>query len=77
METIDLDKPQDARKFLADFKVSGRKVTGVELESGKWLEFSDMTDDQIIRYAKDIYFDFLGGKESGGVVNTDIDLGQH
>ena len=75
MDTIDLDKPSDARKFLSEFKVDGRKVSGIETTSGKWIEFSDMDDSQIVFYAKEIYFDWLGGKEDGGVVNTDIDRG--
>ena len=77
-KTIDLDKPSDAREFLSHFKVDGRKVSGIETTGQKWIEFTDMDDSQIVFYAKEIYFDWLGGKEGQDmVVDTNIDRGMN
>lgn len=75
-ERIDIGIPKDAREFLSTFSVDGRKVTGIQTVGGKWIEFSDMDDKQIVFYAKEIYFDWLGGKEGKDmVVDTNIDRG--
>lgn len=60
---IDLDNPKDARKFLRGVRIAGKPIEFVVLESDKHLGIEDMTDDQAIEYAKDIYFDYCGGIE--------------
>lgn len=60
---LDLDNPVDARFFLRTARIEGKIITVVVLDDGKELEIEKMTDAQAIRYAKDIYIDFLGGVE--------------
>lgn len=78
MKSIDLDIPADAREFLSTFTVDGRKVSGIEVVGGAWIEFTDMDDSQAVFYAKEIYFDLLGGKEGVDcVVDTNLDRGMN
>lgn len=66
MNKIDLDKPDDARKFLRGIKIRGGRIEFVVLESGKQLSIEEMSDDQVVRYAKDVYLDYCGGTEGEG-----------
>lgn len=70
--SLDLDNPKDARFFLRGVRFDGKAVTELSLADGKVVKVDDLSDQQAIRYAKDIYFDFLGGKEGqGGVVTLE------
>lgn len=63
---IDLDNPKDAKFFLRGARIAGKPIEHVILESGEQLSIENMTDEQLVRYAKDIYFDYLGGTEGVG-----------
>lgn len=63
MNQLDLDKPADAFFFLRSVKIKGMHIQFVGLDNGKELAIDDMTDEQAVRYAKDIYFDYCGGIE--------------
>ena len=63
MKRIDLDNVNDARKFLRGVRIADKKIDFLELESGKQINIEDLSDSEAIRYAKDIWFDFCGGKE--------------
>ena len=72
-QQIDLDKPKDAKLFLRGIRIHGKEVTQVILEGGKILNIEDMSGEQLVRYAKEIYFDFFGGIEGeGGYIDLEI-----
>lgn len=60
---IDLDDPKDARKFLRGVQIEGLNIEFIELSDGRQLMIEDMNDDEVVRYAKDVYFDYCGGVE--------------
>ena len=64
--TIDLDNPKDARKFLRGVRIAGKPIDFIELTDGRQLFVENMTDKQVVRYAKDVYFDYCGGTEGQG-----------
>lgn len=69
MKTIDLNNPKDAKMFLRGVRIQGREITQIHLADKTVLNIEEMNDEQLTFYAKEIYFDFCGGKEGkGGVV---------
>lgn len=73
--TIDLDKPEDARKFLRGVRIQRKGVEFIELEDGRTLDLATLSDKDAVRYAKDIYLDFCGGAEGeGGYIELETDL---
>lgn len=71
-EKIDLDNPKDAKFFLRGVRFSGKPIEFVDLADGRRLAINDMTDEQLVRYAKDIYFDYCGGIQGkSGLVELD------
>jgi hypothetical protein len=72
VKKLDLTKPKDCREFLKAFKVDGRSVEFFELENGRKVRVDEMSDSELIQYAGEIYFNWLGGREGGGPVDTDI-----
>lgn len=60
---LDLDNPKDAKFFLRGVRINGREITHVNLVNGKTLAVEDMSDEQLVTYAKDVYLDFCGGAE--------------
>lgn len=60
---IDLNNPVDAKIFLHGVRFGGKAVTHVLTEDKKQIEVESMTDEQLVRYAKDIYLDYCGGVE--------------
>lgn len=66
---LNLDDPSDARFFMRGVRIDGKHIEFVELEDGRTLKVEEMTDFQVVYYAKDIYFDYCGGVEGeGGVI---------
>jgi hypothetical protein len=69
---LDLDNPKDARFFLRGVRLEGKMITFVVRGDGFQLNVDQMTDVEAIQYAKNVYFDFLGGIEGkGGYVDLD------
>lgn len=56
MKSLDLRKPEDCRWYCDNFNVPGRgKVTFVQLSGGRRVEFKDMTDDEAVMIANQLY----------------------
>jgi len=62
-KTIDLDNPKDAKKFLRGVRIQGKAIDFVIINDDQKLHVEEMNDEQLVRYAKDVYFDFCGGVE--------------
>lgn len=75
LKNIDLRVPAQCREFLKSIRVDGRAVTQFELESKKIITVDEMTDDQAVYYANQMYVEWLGGSTKGGPVSTNIDRG--
>lgn len=71
MSEIDLDNPADALKFLRGVRFMDKHITHVHLEGGRQVAIEDLTAEQVVRYAKDVYLDYCGGVEG---VAGEIDL---
>lgn len=52
---LDINSAQGARKFLDGLHIAGKRVTQVTLKSGRELRFSDMSDDEAIHYARELF----------------------
>lgn len=70
-KTIDLDNPKDAKKFLRGVRFQGKAIKFVTTADNKEINIEEMTDQQLVRYAKDIYLYFCGGEEG---VKGEIEL---
>jgi hypothetical protein len=60
MKSLDLRKPDDCRWFIGNWAESFKKMTGKDVDSvtsstGRDINFSDMTDDEAIWIANDLY----------------------
>lgn len=55
MKQLDLRIPADCRAYCAEFKVNGEKATFVTLSSGRQIDFTNMTDDEAVFIANDLY----------------------
>lgn len=72
MSELDLRIAKDARKFLSDIKVDGKLVTEFTLSNGRTLQISELTDEQVILYANEIYFELFNAKDGGQEIDTHI-----
>jgi len=58
VKNFDLTDPADARKFLRGFRMpGGQKVEKVRTEKEGWVELDMATDEQVTRFASQIYTD--------------------
>ena len=71
---LDLNIPRDCKTFLKSIKVDGKEVTELTLKGGRKLKVDDMTDEELILYANELYLNWFKGKE-GGFVDTHIRTG--
>ncbi len=56
MKEIDLRKPEDCRWYCDNFEVPGKgKVSFVEMEGGRRVDFHKMTDAEAITIANQLY----------------------
>lgn len=56
---LNIDLPEDAREYIETFSdrlMRGKEINRVKI-GGRWIEFSNMTDDEAIRIARSLYLD--------------------
>lgn len=74
MKKLDLDNPKDAKLFLRGARIQGKPIDFVILEDERHLSVENMTDKELVRYAKDVYVDYLGGVEGkGGIIELETE----
>lgn len=69
---INLDDPKDAKQFLRGIRIEGKPMAYVVLESGRKLMVEEMTNDELVAYAREVYIDIFDGK-SGDLMDLETE----
>lgn len=64
--TLDLSKPEDARRYITHFQETHVDASYVDLSSGRRVTFDSMTDDDAVLVAHGLY-EMEQAAQNGGI----------